>query len=128
MAVLDERNIEIGRRIETRRKILNVSSRDLGQILGVSYQQIYKYECGRDRVSITKLKKIAEALQTDISYFIENETEFNEILKELPERARIIDDELHKIAKNYGRIADHRIRAAIQDLVRLIANSKKPKS
>lgn len=121
----EEQNIEIGRRIEARRKVLNISSRELGTALGVSHQQIYKYECGKDRVSIVKLKKIAEILHTGIDHFIDSDEASNALLQDSPNRAKILDEEIIKLAKYYTYISDNKIRTSIRDLVKLIAKNYK---
>lgn len=123
----EERNIEIGRRIESRRKILNISSRELGAAIGVSHQQIYKYECGRDRISIIKLKKIAEVLHTDLEYLVRDDDKRAAMIHENPGRAKILDDELTKLARHYVCINDIKMRETIRDLIRLVAKSVREK-
>ena len=61
----------IGEKIRSLRKRLGISQEQLGEIAGVSYQQIQKYENGTDRVSANRLKKIADALNIPINYFFE---------------------------------------------------------
>ncbi|MBI4745847.1 MAG: helix-turn-helix transcriptional regulator [Deltaproteobacteria bacterium] len=61
----------IGSRIKRRRRDLKISQEKLGEIVGVTYQQIQKYENGLNRVSAEMLHKIAAALDTDVSYFYE---------------------------------------------------------
>lgn len=61
----------IGLLIKKRRKELKISQEKLGEMMGVSYQQIQKYESGANRVSAVMLRNIASALNIDISYFYE---------------------------------------------------------
>lgn len=61
----------IGSMIKRRRRELKISQEKLGEIVGVTYQQIQKYENGLNRVSAEMLHKIASALDTDVSYFYE---------------------------------------------------------
>lgn len=61
----------IGSRIKRRRRELKISQEKLGEIVGVTYQQIQKYENGLNRVSAEMLQKIASALDADVSYFYE---------------------------------------------------------
>ena len=54
-----------GRRIRTLRLVLGLSQADLGSRVGVSYQQIQKYESGKNRLSVEMLSKLGHALQKD---------------------------------------------------------------
>ncbi|WP_425547954.1 helix-turn-helix domain-containing protein [Bartonella acomydis] len=64
----------IGKKIRLRRNMLKMSQKQLGQSLGVSFQQIQKYEKGLNRVSAGRLQKIANLLNVPISFFY---TEFS---------------------------------------------------
>jgi len=57
----------VGKIIKTLRMAMGMSQTDLGRVLGVTFQQIQKYENGFNRVAAGRLIQIAEALQTDIS-------------------------------------------------------------
>lgn len=61
----------IGSKIKRRRRELKISQEKLGETVGITYQQIQKYENGLNRVSAEMLHKIASALDTDVSYFYE---------------------------------------------------------
>ena len=61
----------VGARIRMRRKILGVSQEKLADSLGLTFQQVQKYEKGANRVSASKLYEIAAALQTQVAYFFE---------------------------------------------------------
>jgi transcriptional regulator with XRE-family HTH domain len=67
----DER---VGRRIMHRRILLGLTQQDLAEKVGVTFQQIHKYEHGTNRLSAFRLKRIAEALITTIGYLV-GETE-----------------------------------------------------
>ncbi|MET3589249.1 transcriptional regulator with XRE-family HTH domain [Bartonella silvatica] len=59
----------IGKKIHFRRNMLKMSQKILGQSLGVSFQQIQKYEKGLNRVSARQLKEIADIFKVPISFF-----------------------------------------------------------
>jgi transcriptional regulator with XRE-family HTH domain len=61
----------IGARIRSRRIQVKMSQETLGEALGVSFQQIQKYEKGSNRVSAGRLLKIAEVLQCNVMDFLE---------------------------------------------------------
>lgn len=62
-------DLHIGRRLRRRRRLLNLTQQQLGDRLNIRFQQVQKYECGANRVSAARLYYLAEALQTDVSYF-----------------------------------------------------------
>lgn len=64
-------DIHVGRRLKARRLFLGLSQTDLAERVDVSYQQIQKYELGRNRVSASRLWEIAEALNVPVAFFFE---------------------------------------------------------
>ena len=66
-----EVDAHVGRRVRERRNALGMSQEKLGNVLGVSYQQIQKYEAGTNRVSASRLWDTTEALEVDVGYFFE---------------------------------------------------------
>ncbi len=67
---LDSDEAEIGRRVRVQRLARGVSQQQLAAQLGVSFQQVQKYEKGRNRVSAARLRQIAEALSVPLNYFL----------------------------------------------------------
>ncbi len=61
----------VGRRVRERRREIGMSQGKLGNALGVSFQQIQKYEVGTDRVTASRLWALAKALDVDVGYFFE---------------------------------------------------------
>lgn len=61
----------VGFRIRDLRKRLRISQERLAEELGLTFQQVQKYEKGANRVSASKLYEIARALKTSVSYFFE---------------------------------------------------------
>ncbi|WP_419196697.1 helix-turn-helix domain-containing protein [Bartonella grahamii] len=59
----------VGKKIRFRRKMLKMSQKTLGQHLGVTFQQIQKYENGLNRVSAGRLKEISDILNVPIAFF-----------------------------------------------------------
>ncbi|WP_273721591.1 MULTISPECIES: helix-turn-helix domain-containing protein [unclassified Bartonella] len=59
----------VGKKIRFRRNMLKMSQKHLGQSLGVSFQQIQKYETGLNRVGVGRLKEIADILNVPIAFF-----------------------------------------------------------
>ncbi len=59
----------IGKRMQLRRTMMGMSLKDLGEICGVTFQQIQKYENADNRISASRLFEIGTALQTPVSFF-----------------------------------------------------------
>jgi transcriptional regulator with XRE-family HTH domain len=70
----DYRDAEVGRRIRAQRLSKGLSQTDLGRRLGVSFQQVQKYEKGFNRVGAGRLQAIAEVLEVPITFFYAAET------------------------------------------------------
>jgi transcriptional regulator with XRE-family HTH domain len=65
----------VGARMRESRLALNMSQESLGNVLGVSFQQIQKYESGRNRVSAARLFEICEALEVSLASMFERKLE-----------------------------------------------------
>lgn len=65
-------DIEVGRRIKLQRKILGMSQNTLAEALGITFQQVQKYEKGANRVGSSRLSNIARILGVPVSYFFES--------------------------------------------------------
>ncbi len=61
----------VGGRVRMRRKLLGVSQEKLADSLGLTFQQIQKYERGSNRISASKLYEIGKALDAPVSFFFE---------------------------------------------------------
>jgi transcriptional regulator with XRE-family HTH domain len=64
-------DIYIGARMRERRLALNLSQAGLGEVLGVSFQQVQKYEAGKNRVSAARLFEICRILNLSLSSMFE---------------------------------------------------------
>ena len=64
-------DLHVGGRVRMRRKLLGVSQEQLADSLGLTFQQIQKYEKGANRISASKLWDIARFFKVDIDYFFQ---------------------------------------------------------
>ena len=64
-------DLHVGARVRMRRKLLGVSQEKLADALGLTFQQVQKYERGTNRISASKLFEIGRFLQAPVSYFFE---------------------------------------------------------
>lgn len=65
-------DIHVGQRVRMRRNEVGMSQTNLADRLGITFQQVQKYERGTNRISTSKLYEIAIALETPITYFFED--------------------------------------------------------
>jgi transcriptional regulator with XRE-family HTH domain len=65
-------DIHVGSRIRLRRNMLGMSQEKLGESLGITFQQIQKYEKGTNRVGASRLQAIASILNVSVAFFFEN--------------------------------------------------------
>lgn len=71
-------DIHVGQRIRARRKLLGITQMDLAAALGLTFQQVQKYERGANRVSASKLYAVGQALSCPAAYFFEGLDEAEE--------------------------------------------------
>ncbi len=105
---------QVGERLRRRRMLLGVTQDQLGAALGLSYQQIQKYETGGNRISAGRLAQIAGVLGVQPGWFF-GAADSHEIASG-PDRS-VID-----LVRHYGRIEDERVRAHLLALVRALAD------
>ncbi|MCL4456720.1 MAG: helix-turn-helix domain-containing protein [Nitrospirae bacterium] len=63
----------IGERIKKRRRELKISQEELAETLGVTYQQVQRYENGMNKLNVENVQTVADALNVPVSYFYEAE-------------------------------------------------------
>jgi transcriptional regulator with XRE-family HTH domain len=67
-------DVYVGSRIRMRRKMLGLSQEKLGEKLGITFQQIQKYEKGTNRVGASRLQAMSDALEVPVSFFFPEST------------------------------------------------------
>jgi transcriptional regulator with XRE-family HTH domain len=121
----------VGSRVRMRRMMLSMSQEKLGDALGLTFQQVQKYEKGANRIGASRLQHIATILQVPVSFFFEGspaaEGEALAGLNEAPSPAYVSDflatsDGL-ALTKAFVRIKDAKLRRRIVDLVEQIASN-----
>jgi transcriptional regulator with XRE-family HTH domain len=124
----------VGSRVRMRRMMLGMSQEKLGNALGLTFQQVQKYEKGTNRIGASRLQQIAHILQVQVSFFFEGAPAVGmsarvEGIGEAPSPAYVSDflatsDGL-ALTKAFMRIADSKLRRRIVDLVEQIAGGEK---
>jgi transcriptional regulator with XRE-family HTH domain len=118
----------VGRRVRMRRMMLGMSQEKLGNALGLTFQQVQKYEKGTNRISASRLQHISDILQVPVAFFFEGAPHQPGQPKELgdaPSPAYVSDflatsDGLALI-KAFTRIKEPKLRRRIVNLVEEIA-------
>ncbi|WP_037385730.1 helix-turn-helix domain-containing protein [Sinorhizobium americanum] len=122
----DPIDTRVGRKIRMQRVLLHMSQTDLAQALGVTYQQVQKYENGRTRVSASRLQAIASALEVPLASFFENPPATDDHGDSGPGAGPSMKDFVSSpmgIALNraFARITDAEVRRAYLGLVTRVA-------
>ncbi len=115
----------VGLRIRMRRKELGVSQERLAESIGLTFQQVQKYERAANRVSASKLWEMAQALSTNVGYFYEGLGDAADVRgSNMPPEAMhdfLLTPEGIELASIFPKIAKGRVRRKILDLVRAMA-------
>ena len=115
-------DVEVGARIRSRRKILGISQSALGKRLGITFQQIQKYEKGTNRVGASRLQGIANLLGTTPAALLgEEEGGSAQKSPELEAIEKMIGtSEGAALNRAFARIADAAVRKSIIGLVKTL--------
>ena len=122
-------DLHVGLRIRLRRKELGVSQEKLADSIGLTFQQIQKYERAANRVSASKLWEMARALDTSIAYFFEGLGDAAINLPGAPQspppaHAFLLTSEGLELAAAFPKIRRPRVRRRILDLVRAMTEDE----
>lgn len=121
----------VGSRVRYRRTAINMSQEKLGELLGVTFQQVQKYEKGANRVGASRLFQIATLLGVSVQYFFEGieQSEWN--AGSLNEETVIfrppgtenpdLSDEISQLCSAYIKIRSDGARQRILDLVETLS-------
>ncbi|WP_300389871.1 helix-turn-helix transcriptional regulator [Henriciella sp.] len=111
----------VGERIRRRRILTGQTQDQLGDALGVSYQQIQKYETGANRVSAGRLYLLAEQLDVSPSWFFDglSSTE-SSVDEDMLSSSRMAIE----CVRNLSRIKDEKVRSSILTMIRTLAESE----
>ncbi|MEX0955290.1 MAG: helix-turn-helix transcriptional regulator [Rhizobiaceae bacterium] len=125
-------DVHVGSRIRLRRNMLGMSQEKLGEMLGITFQQIQKYEKGVNRVGASRLQAIASILSVPPAFFFEDapgmdnapsggfaeESGVNYIVDFLSSTEGL------RLNRSFVKISDTNVRKKIVDLVESLAGNK----
>jgi transcriptional regulator with XRE-family HTH domain len=114
-------DIEMGRRIRLRRREIGISQIELAGHLGLTFQQVQKYEKGINRVGAARLQQIAEMLGVDIPFF------YRDNGKEPDLDSLLVANSVFslRLLRAYTAIKDKAVRRKLVILVEMIAASQR---
>jgi len=121
-------DVHVGLQVRLRRKELKISQEKLAETLGLTFQQVQKYERGANRISASKLYEIARSLRVSISWFFEGLSDPQAgRLKDAAEMQAppyahnfLMTPEGIDLANAFPRIEDRQIRRKLVDLIRAL--------
>lgn len=128
-------DIHVGSRVRLRRMLLGMSQEKLGDHLGLTFQQVQKYEKGINRIGASRLFDLSKTLGVPIDYFYEDAPNFspgmaeeqtgysdkgseNSVFEFLSTREGL------ELNKSFVKISDPRVRRSIVDLVKSVAGEQ----
>lgn len=127
-------DVHVGARMRLRRTLLGLSQEKLGELIGLTFQQVQKYERGANRVSCSRLFDLSRALEIPISYFFEDMPEEVQNLspvqmgREPPQEDLPVGEadprlrrETLELVRNYYSISDPDVRRRIYDLAKALS-------
>lgn len=120
----------VGSRIRLRRNMVSMSQERLGESLGITFQQIQKYEKGTNRVGASRLQAIASILNVPVSFFFEGGPGMNGEeaggLSESSDQDSVLafgsSTEGLQLARAFLKIRDPKLRRRVIDLVKAMAD------
>ena len=121
-------DVHVGKRVRHRRWMVGMTQQQLGDIVGIKFQQIQKYETGMNRISASRLWDIAQALGVSISFFFEGFDEPEAVTEttaavsaEAPRGDLLADKEALELVRSYYAIPEAQ-RRRLFDLARVLSD------
>ena len=110
-------DVHVRQKLNQLRSLRGMTQTDVADGLNISFQQVQKYELGRNRISASKLFELSHILKVAPSYFFDG-------LESGAASPQVLDEEATKIASMLTRIKDDRLRGQIRSFITEIANSQ----
>jgi transcriptional regulator with XRE-family HTH domain len=127
-------DVHVGARVRLRRTLLGMSQEKLGEALGLTFQQVQKYERGANRVGASRLFDLSRVLDVPVSFFFDDMTEEVEslsprLMSGLREEPATFDAdpmtkrETLELVRAYYRITDPQVRRRVLDLAKALGTT-----
>ena len=125
-------DIQVGNRVRIRRMLIGMSQERLGDLLGLTFQQVQKYEKGVNRIGAGRLFEVSRILNVPIDFFYEglNATQpgLNEPENAPPVMEFVSSGEGLQLSLAFMKIKDAKVRKRVLDLVKSLAEEEEQKS
>lgn len=120
----------VGMRVRLKRTMLDLSQEKLGEKLGITFQQVQKYEKGTNRISASRLQSLSEILNVPVSFFFEDSPGLQTVsqgeLAEGDASNYLVDflssSEAINLNKAFANIKDPNVRKKLIELARALAD------
>jgi transcriptional regulator with XRE-family HTH domain len=119
-------DVHVGARVRLRRTMLGMSQEKLGEALGLTFQQVQKYERGANRVGASRLWEMSRVLDVPVSYFFEEldgEPGTTGGAAAEPELDPMTKRETLELVRAYYKISDPAVRRRIFELTKALARA-----
>lgn len=127
-------DVHVGSRVRLRRTLLGMSQEKLGEAIGLTFQQVQKYERGANRIGASRLFNLSQVLDVPVSFFFDDmprEAADAPVLGEEDDEERVVEFEPDPMAKRetlelvraYYRITDPGVRKRLFELTKAVANN-----
>ncbi|WP_114395751.1 helix-turn-helix domain-containing protein [Oleisolibacter albus] len=124
-------DIHVGSRVRLRRTLLGMSQEKLGEAIGLTFQQVQKYERGANRIGASRLFDLSRVLDVPVSFFFDDMPAGEPARGEAKSAGEPEAGELDPMAKRetlelvraYYRITDPAVRKRIFELTKAVASS-----
>ena len=117
----DYRDAEVGSRIRSRRRELGVSQTTLAKQIGITFQQVQKYEKGVNKIGAGRLAKISDALEVPISFFFGTSNMAERVADSVFDLAQ--DVGMKRLLKAFNRIEIRATRKLLVDMAENLARN-----
>ena len=118
-------DLHVASRLRERRVVLGISQPELASILGLTFQQVHKYEQGKNRISAGRLYEFGKALDVPITFFFEGIGDSSTPVAHLAADGHSSDDfgyrEAIEFFAAYRGISDALVRRRLRDLARALS-------
>lgn len=118
----------VGSRVRMRRMLAGVSQEKLGEALGLTFQQVQKYEKGSNRISASRLQQIAKMLDVPVSFFFDGAPAGDALGENFVDSSAttyisefLATSEGVQLTKAFTRIKSGRVRRRIIDVIEALA-------
>ena len=129
-------DVHVGNRVRLRRTLLGMSQEKLGEALGLTFQQVQKYERGANRIGASRLFDLSRVLDVPISFFFEDMADAVEaaspryMVRATEDPPEVEDNllsqrETLELVRAYYRISDPQVRRHVYDLAKALSPVEK---